>query len=118
MNSKLLMRKNPKKKDKRKYKYSERIAVPKSLINKLISSAHAPHFGIRKAYKFLNEKYYWKRMYLDTKKFCKSCSNCIQSKSNTTSSSIIQCLEIYFSHYGIPKIVLSDNGTNFSSKVI
>ena len=173
-NTKLLMKKIPKRKGKRKYKFSERIVVPKSLVNDLISSAHAPHFGVRKTYEFINEKYYWKKMYIDIKKFCNSCPNCIQSKpksvltktsmiskadyapgefisidivgklprsldgkyyiltiidhfsrfldsfslTNITSSSIIKCLEIYFSRYGIPKIILSDNGTNFCSKEI
>lgn len=34
---------------------------------------------------------------------------------NTASSTIIKCLNEYFSRFGIPKILLSDNGTNFCS---
>ena len=76
------MRKIPKKIGKTKYRFSEKIVILKSLVNELISSAHAPHFGIRKTNEILKKKYYWKRMYLDVKKFCKSYPNCIQSKSN------------------------------------
>ena len=47
-NSKSLKRKIPKKKGKSKHTFSERIVVPKSLVNELISSAHARHFGITK----------------------------------------------------------------------
>ena len=71
-NSKLLMRKIPKTEDKTKHRYSEAIIVLKSLVNQLLFSVQAPHFGIRNTYEFLNEKYYWKRIYLDEKIFCKS----------------------------------------------
>ncbi|XP_035223687.1 uncharacterized protein K02A2.6-like [Stegodyphus dumicola] len=35
--------------------------------------------------------------------------------TNITSATIIRCMNLYFSKFGIPKIILSDNGSNFCS---
>lgn len=170
----LLMKKHAKRNKKSRYTSLKRIVLPKALANEVIKIAHAPHFGVKKTYDFINEKYYWKKMFFDIKNFVNSCPNCMQSKpkpvltkttmiskanyapgefismdivgklprsldgkfyiltiidhysryldtfslTNFTSSTIIKCLEIYFSRFGIPKIILTDNHKNFNSEEI
>ncbi|GBO23513.1 Transposon Tf2-6 polyprotein [Araneus ventricosus] len=77
VNSGLLMIKNA---HKNKKKIVNRIVIPKSLIKVCIETAHAPHFGVRKTFEFIRQKYQWKGMYLDTKNFCEHCEKCLVNK--------------------------------------
>ncbi|GBM16853.1 Transposon Tf2-9 polyprotein [Araneus ventricosus] len=150
-----------------------KIVIPKSLVKTCLESAHGPHFGTTKTFNVVKKNYYWKNYFLDTKKFCENCHECIKNKSkatntqfemiskshlapgqfiaidivgkprsydgkcfiltiidhyspfleaiplpNITSSTIIKALNQYFARFGIPKLILTDNGTNLRSNEI
>lgn len=169
LDSKLLMIKCKKNKS-----YVKKIVIPDSLKKSCLKNAHIPHFGIQKTFNFLNKKFFWIGMYVDTKNFVASCEQCLKNKpkaaitktkmipkqhlspgeciaidiigrlprssdnkfyiltiidhysrfleafplADISSKHIIKCLNQYFSNFGIPKIIISDNGTNFCSKEI
>ena len=60
------------------------LAVPKSLREEFMQSAHAAvfagHFSFLKTYRQLKTKYFWPNMYTDVKKHCQSCFGCQQRK--------------------------------------
>lgn len=63
-----------------KHDDSPKIVVPTKLIPKVLAIAHVSHQGISKTYAYLQQKFFWKRMYADTANFIASCHLCIQAK--------------------------------------
>ncbi|GBM31775.1 hypothetical protein AVEN_56885-1 [Araneus ventricosus] len=100
------------------------LSEKESLIKICIEAAHAPHFGVKKAFEFMRHKYQWKGMYLDTKKICENCKKCLENKpkSKLTQTKMIskrnlapgQCIAIKI--FGkLPR--LTDN-KNFISTIL
>lgn len=56
------------------------IVVPHSLKSKTLAIAHLSHFGLKKTYEFLTQKYFWKGIYNDTLNFVISCPKCLVVK--------------------------------------
>ena len=59
--------------------------VPKAIQKDLISRHHndplAGHFGIKKTYKLLAQKYYWATLRHNVKAYVKGCDVCLASKA-------------------------------------
>ena len=59
--------------------------VPKAIWTELISHHHndflASHFGIKKTYRLLAQKYYWPTLCHDVKAYVKDCDVCLASKT-------------------------------------
>ncbi|GBM63979.1 Transposon Tf2-8 polyprotein [Araneus ventricosus] len=94
-NSGLLMIKiKPRIKHLRNKHIENKIVIPKSLVKTCLESAHGPHFD-------------------HYSRFLEAIP-----QPNITSSTIIKALNQYFARFGIPKIILRDNGTNLRSNEI
>ncbi|UYV84124.1 K02A2.6-like [Cordylochernes scorpioides] len=70
---------------------NDRIVIPNKLRAEMIMKTHQGHIGI-------NSNFFE-----------------VECLENTTSEYIIECCKIQFSRYGIPQIVVSDNGRQFTS---
>lgn len=58
----------------------KQLVVPKKYRDNVVKKGHesvvAGHVGISRTVKRIHSKYYWTRMYVDIKRYCKSCNNC------------------------------------------
>ncbi|KAG8176470.1 hypothetical protein JTE90_026073 [Oedothorax gibbosus] len=73
--------------------YLEQIIVPTSLIPHVLEGSKTVHYAFFKIYRSIQEKYYWKNMYKDIKKFSASCKKCIEKKGFKLTKSQLQNFE-------------------------
>ena len=72
-------------------KISYRLVVPQTLIDTVMRICHddmsGGHLGFKKTWPKIRDRFYWKTMYADTKKWLQSCSKCAERKSPQPSKS-------------------------------
>ena len=64
-----------------KSKKIEQIVVPDKYKPHILAANHMAHFGVKKTYDLIREKFFWDKMYSDTKNYVESCKHCISYKS-------------------------------------
>lgn len=142
-----------------------RIVVPLSLRELILTELHASHLGIVKMKAIARSYVWWPKLDDEIEKLAKSCTLCLQNKDNPprttyvwkwpakpgqrvhidhlgpihgkvyllitdayskwvdvvetpklTSECTIEALRVYFANFGIPLVLVSDNGTSFTSE--
>ena len=121
------------------------IVVPKLYRHEILSIAHespmSGHLGINKTYHKIINHFYWPGLILDVSKYCKTCHTCPlpRTKSgneylltvmctstrfpeaiplrNIKTKSIVKALIKFFTFVGLPKLVQSDQVSNFMSGI-
>jgi len=107
------------------YSSSDRVIVPTSLGQCIIQKIHNSHMGIEGSQRRAREAYYWPLMNAEIRDHAKSFyvvtidyySNFIEMDqlTETTSHATIKALMKQFSRHGIPDVLISDNGPQYSS---
>ena len=65
--------------------YSNPIFIaPKNLRKIIMQAGHKPHFGFKKTYEIIKERFYWIGMYKEIKHFCAKCEDCNKFKQHNT----------------------------------
>ncbi|XP_059850646.1 uncharacterized protein LOC132407731 [Hypanus sabinus] len=100
------------------------VVVPKVYQNEILTLAHSVflggHQGVRKTVDKILKHFYWPGLRKDVAMFCKTCHACqIVGKPNQVTPVAplqpIPALIKFFTYFGLPKEIQSDQGSNFMS---
>ncbi|UYV66194.1 K02A2.6-like [Cordylochernes scorpioides] len=105
---------------------NDRIVIPNKLRKEMIIKTHQGHIGINSSMRRARDNIFWPGMNAQIGQEIENCSICLSNSQNqiffeveclenTTSEYIIECCKRQFSRYGIPQIIVSDNGRQFTS---
>ncbi|XP_035218045.1 uncharacterized protein K02A2.6-like [Stegodyphus dumicola] len=108
----------------------QRVVVPKKLRVKILEELHQGHLGIVKMKAIARSYVFWKGIDHDIEEVSRNCVDCIKFKSDPVRARVhhweypsapwerihtIECLRDCFARYGLPLVVVSDNGPQFTS---
>ena len=71
------------------------LVVPRTMRHEILDAMHSDvfvgHFGFKKTYARIRNRYYWPGMYSDVKEYCEQCANCTSRKNpnKTTRASLV-----------------------------
>ncbi|KAF2878627.1 hypothetical protein ILUMI_27549 [Ignelater luminosus] len=125
----------------------DKLIIPLNCRPDLLSKLHYSHFGVNKTKNKARLRFYWPGMARDIEKMILSCNICMTHRKNnpqeplishdilnlvdyyskyieiakledsTSSNQVIVHLKSIFARHGIPDVVMSDNGPQFTSKL-
>jgi hypothetical protein len=105
-NYNLLMLKKLVRENEQKFNTQEYlIMVPKTMVKKIITTAHKSHFGTFKTYQLVKQYYFWFGMRADIKQYIDTCLKCNLFKTHKT---IQQPLQKVNKDYGINEYIFMD----------
>ncbi len=109
------------------------VVVPSAYRSHVLSIAHdsqwSGHLSVTKMYQLVLKHFFWPGLKSDVTKYCRTCHVCqIAGKPNQiippapllrniTARSVIKALTRFFSTFGLPRVIQTDQGTNFKSTV-
>lgn len=104
--------------------------VPVCYQDHILSVAHDHHFsghrGVTKTLDHITRYFYWPGINSDVAKYCRTCNTimCTLTRflhavplQNINVPAVVKALITFFSLFGLPKVVQTDRGTNFMSRV-
>ncbi|XP_045458516.1 uncharacterized protein K02A2.6-like [Melitaea cinxia] len=103
------------------------VLVPRKLRNEMLRIVHEGHLGIERCKRRARQVIYWPNISHDIEQYVKRCKTC-QQYSNAPSKEpmipvdipnlpwMINKMKEIFARFGIPSVVITDNGTQYSSR--
>ncbi|GFT69156.1 uncharacterized protein K02A2.6 [Trichonephila clavipes] len=109
--------------------YGQRVCIPRKFRKDVLEELHAGHLGIVKMKAIARSFVYWKNIDNDIEEAAKNCVDCARYKADplqnlkfitgnipvTTTKKTIECLRDSFARFGLPRVLVSDNGSQFTS---
>ncbi|GFW77514.1 uncharacterized protein K02A2.6 [Trichonephila clavipes] len=109
--------------------YGQRVCIPRKFRKNVLEELHAGHLGIVKMKAIARSFVYWKNIDNDIEEAAKNCVDCARYKADppkskkfitgnipvTTTKKTIECLRDSFARFGLPRVLVSDNGSQFTS---
>ncbi|XP_055911365.1 uncharacterized protein K02A2.6-like [Eupeodes corollae] len=98
-----------------------KVVVPDDMKKEMMHKVHQAHFGIDRTLNSAREQLFWIKMTTEITKYVESCNSYsgyfdfVKLKQSSSAEVILQ-LKKMFAVHGIPFILESDNGPQFSSK--
>ncbi|XP_021348084.1 uncharacterized protein K02A2.6-like [Mizuhopecten yessoensis] len=89
----------------------ERAVIPRTRRADIMQKIHSSHVGVEGCLRRARETVYWPRMNFEVRDYIEQCDYL----QDTTSKTVIRALRSQFARHGIPDILCSDNGPQFSS---
>nr|XP_047138956.1 uncharacterized protein K02A2.6-like [Hydra vulgaris] len=103
--------------------YQNRIIIPVTMRREILSKLHEGHLGMEKCKRRARQSVFWPGLNNQIEQLIRKCEACMNLWTevfllpNTGSANVIQASKESFSRNGIPEELVSDNGTQYSSKV-
>eukprot|EP00253_Pinus_taeda_P036172 PITA_36172 len=72
----------------------------------------------RTTYKILSLGYYWPSIFKDAKEYVRRCDNCQRVGKPTPSNEIPLQIQDIFTHFGVPREIVTDQGSQFTFKMV
>ncbi|XP_037931195.1 uncharacterized protein K02A2.6-like [Teleopsis dalmanni] len=98
--------------------FEHRVVIPPHYRQKLIENLHTSHLGMVKMKGIARSFIYWPGIDKDIENMANECDGKwleVKITKSTTAADTISLLDDVFAAFGVPLMVVSDNGTNFTS---